>query len=231
MNEVLRQEKKFLITLDQFQTLKEKLREIMISDSHNGDHGYSIRSLYFDTLEDDDYNDKEDGNFLRKKIRLRLYDPKADFAMLEMKQKEGMYQRKRSLKVRRSDAEKIIAGEYSCLLNYEDPFASELYCIMNMNVYRPKAVVEYNRLAFIARENNIRVTFDFNIIGTESNFNVFDEAMIENTLFAQDAVILEVKFNGFLLSYIKDVISGIDSSELSVSKYCLSRAVSKHYRY
>jgi hypothetical protein len=36
-------------------------------------------------------------------------------------------------------------------------------------------------------------------------------------------VVLEVKYNGFLISYIKDMLSAIDKSELSVSKYVLAR--------
>jgi hypothetical protein len=36
-------------------------------------------------------------------------------------------------------------------------------------------------------------------------------------------VVLEVKFNGFLLGYIKELINSADKSELSVSKYVLAR--------
>lgn len=36
--------------------------------------------------------------------------------------------------------------------------------------------------------------------------------------------VLEVKYNGFLLSYIKNLVNGADRSELSVSKYCLARS-------
>ncbi len=36
--------------------------------------------------------------------------------------------------------------------------------------------------------------------------------------------VLEVKYNGFLLSYIKDLVSSANRSELSVSKYCLARS-------
>ena len=41
----------------------------------------------------------------------------------------------------------------------------------------------------------------------------------------------KVKFNGFLLSYIKDLLRRCEKSELSVSKYALSRMVSKHYLF
>ena len=44
-------------------------------------------------------------------------------------------------------------------------------------------------------------------------------------------MVLEIKYNGFLLSYIKDALRALDGSELSVSKYCLGRGVSKHYTF
>lgn len=47
--------------------------------------------------------------FLQKSgelLRLRIYDPASVFAVLEMKQKQGEQQRKRSLKLRREEAER-----------------------------------------------------------------------------------------------------------------------------
>ena len=38
----------------------------MLSDPHNGTHGYMIRSLYFDTPFDDDYFEKQAGIELRR---------------------------------------------------------------------------------------------------------------------------------------------------------------------
>ena len=54
---------------------------------------------------------------------------------------------------------------------------------------------------------------------------------MENPILDPCLVVLEVKFNGFLLGYIKDMLEECNASELSVSKYCLGRAVSKHYRF
>ena len=36
-------------------------------------------------------------------------------------------------------------------------------------------------------------------------------------------MVLEVKYNGFLLSYIKDLLDEVHRPELSISKYCLAR--------
>lgn len=223
MNQVLREEKKFLISVDSFVALSHKLEQVLLSDPHNGTHGYRIRSLYFDTVYDGDYFEKEDGVELRRKIRLRCYDPNADYAMLEMKQKQGPSQKKRSLKISRADAISLTKGDYSPLLKYSEPFAAECYAFMHCRCYRPKTIVEYNRKAFIAKENKIRITFDNNIISTESSFDLFDPHLNMNPVLDKYDVVLEVKFNGFLLSYIQQLIDTVNRSELSVSKYVLAR--------
>ncbi len=223
MNKVLREEKKFLLSIDEFIALSHRVEQVMLSDPHNGTHGYRIRSLYFDTAYDGDYFEKLDGVELRRKIRLRCYDPNGDFAMLEMKQKQGANQMKRSLRISREDATELTRGNYSPLLKYREPFAAECYGLMHCRAYRPKTVVEYNRKAFIAKENKIRVTFDNNIVATESSFDLFDPRLNMVPVLDKYDVVLEVKFNGFLLGYIRELIDPANRSELSVSKYVLAR--------
>ena len=224
MNEVYRQEKKYLMTLVDMARLSARLEPVMLQDAHNGALGYSIRSLYFDTLNEGDYQDKLDGLELRRKLRLRIYDPAADFAMLEMKQKQGSYQKKRSLRISRQDAVALASGAYHCLLRYPDPFAAECYGLMHLRCYRPKTIVEYRRRAYIARENKIRVTFDHEIRATEASFELFSPRLNLYPVLDPFQVVLEVKYNGFLLSYLKNLVSGANRSELSVSKYCLARS-------
>ena len=223
MNQVLREEKKFLINVEDFLRLSHKLEQVMIQDEHNGTHGYIIRSLYFDTIYDQDYFEKAAGTELRRKIRLRVYDPAATFAMLEMKQKEGNQQLKRSLRVTREEGIAISRGDYSPLLSYREPFAAECYAMMHARCYRPVTIVEYHRKAFIAKENKIRVTFDNQIEATESSFDVFSPRLNMNPALDKFDVVLEVKYNGFLLDYIRKLINDADRSELSVSKYVLAR--------
>lgn len=226
MNEVFRQEKKYFMNLADIGRLSAALDRVMLQDVHNGAQGYSIRSLYFDTLGNRDYNEKTDGMELRRKLRLRLYDPAADYAMMEMKQKQGNYQKKRSLRVSRQDAMELASGNYRCLLRYSDPFAAECYGLMHLGCYRPKTVVEYKRKAYIAKENKIRITFDTQIRATESCLDIFDSELNMYPVLDPFNGVLEVKYNGFLLSYIKALVNGADRSELSVSKYCLARSAS-----
>ena len=230
MNEVMRQEKKYLVNLEDLYRTAGRLSQVMLRDEHGGAQGYRIRSLYFDTPDDADFYEKIEGIELRRKIRLRIYDPDGDFAMLEIKQKQGAYQRKRSLRVDREDARRLAAGQYGPLLAYKEPFAAECYGLMSRLCYRPKAIVEYRRQAFIARENRIRVTLDHHIVATESCLDLFTPDLNLYPVLDPFNAVLEVKYNGFLLSYIKAAVSRADRSELTVSKYCLARSAGLKFR-
>lgn len=231
MREVLRQEKKYLLSYLQFRNLDHLFSQALRPDPHNGNLGYPIRSLYFDTMEERDFYEKEDGLEIRRKIRLRIYDPGADFGMLEMKQKQGENQKKRSLRLTRQDAAELAQGRYSCLLRYEDPFAQECYGMMNVMQYRPKSIVEYRRKAYVASENKTRITLDFDIKATESDFRIFSPNLNMYPVLDAYLAVLEVKYSGFMLSYIKDIISTEGKSPMSVSKYSLSRSVGLHYLF
>lgn len=223
MRNVLREEKKYLITLENYISNCHFFKQVLHEDVHNGQQGYKIRSLYFDTINDDDFYDKIDGLQLRRKIRIRIYSPSDKFGLLELKQKEGNYQRKRSLKMSKKDILEMIKGNYSVLLQYEEEFAREMYAIMTTKHYVPKVINEYTRVAFVANENNIRITFDRDIKATETSFDIFDQNLALNTVLDPYKVVFEVKYNGFLISYIKDIINKCDRIQTPISKYCLAR--------
>ena len=231
MIEVLRQEKKYLINLQQYYHLSRRFSKLLMEDAHSSGDGYLLRSLYFDRLDDNDYEEKIDGLELRKKIRLRSYGTDPQSAKLEMKQKQGVLQKKRSLTLSKEQSQRLIKGDYSVLLESDSSFAGECFGVMHMQCYRPKAVVAYTRKVFVANENDIRITFDHHLTGSESNFDIFSNDFVGNTIFDPSLVVMEVKFNGFLLSYIKDIINDANVSELAVSKYCLGRAIGKEYIY
>ena len=114
MIDVSRREIKYQISPHEIAGLKRRLASIMRCDRHNGRDGYLVRSLYFDTPFDTDYEDKIDGYNERQKIRLRLYDPQEDTVKLELKEKKGTVQRKRSLILNREEAEQMICGIDFC---------------------------------------------------------------------------------------------------------------------
>ncbi len=223
MQQVLRREIKYQLTTLQYYTLSHKLSKILREDANNGPDGYMIRSLYFDTLTDNDYYEKDFGVDARRKMRLRCYSAESSFALLEMKQKQGQQQRKRSQRLTRAEAECCMAGEYGVLLERDSPFTAECYGLMSRQFYRPKTVIEYMRKAYVAKENNIRITFDHNIRASQSYAQFFSAKLPLHPAIDPFTVIMEVKYDGFLLSYIKDLIEAANVSPLAAGKYSAGR--------
>lgn len=225
MNIVLRREEKYTIQTKEALFYYDKFEKIMSTDKFSKDGSYTVRSLYFDNVDDKDFFDKINEQYFRRKIRLRIYSPNDKTAKLEIKQKQGVFQKKRSLSITRDDAKELIEGNTSILLNYDNDFANEAYSIMNLECYKPKTIIEYQRRAFMAKENQIRLTFDSNIRATESSFDLFSENLLLNPIIDPNYVIFEVKYNHFMLSYISDMIADINRSAVSSSKYCMGRSI------
>lgn len=225
MNTVLRREEKYLISLKEAMHFSDIFNDILQKDSYSEFDSYTVRTLYFDNIDDNDFFNKINEQELRRKIRLRIYNPNDKTAKLELKQKQGVFQKKRSLSISRKDAKELINGNISILLNYRNDFADEVYSIMSMECYRPKTIIEYKRKAFMAKENNIRLTFDSNIQSTESNYDLFSDNLLLNNVLDFNNIIFEVKYDKFMLSYITDIIACIDRRTVSSSKYCLGRSI------
>lgn len=230
MIDVCRRELKYLVSLRDVVSLKKRLSEVIAEDSHNGENGYLVRSLYFDSLHDSDFEEKVDGYDNRQKVRLRVYDFDSQTAKLELKEKEGNSQRKRSLLLNREEAEYMIKGEYEFLLERSEKIAQWLYTFLVTKCYRPKCVVEYDRFAYCESVNDIRITFDANLRATESCSDLFDKNLILYPVSRTEEVTMEVKYNGFLYTYIKNVISQTAKMPVSNSKYVRARMVSKKGR-
>lgn len=222
MLDVLRREIKYEIDACRELKLKRQLSAILEADAHNGVGGYRVRSLYFDTPDALDYYEKIEGLENRKKIRLRIYDFGDSTAKLELKQKQGIQQRKQSLTLSRGQAEQIISGDYSCLDDCGE-FGRYMRLTMQTGAYRPACLVEYDRTAFFCRTNDTRITFDSGLRSNEGSFELYDASVQLSPVSSPGEVTLEVKYNRFLMSYIKDVISTADMLGVSSSKYCRCR--------
>lgn len=230
MIDVSRKEIKYVVNLQETARLKRRLAPLMKEDPHNGINGYVVRSLYFDTPFDTDFEEKVDGYDNRKKIRLRVYDPEAGSAKLELKEKSGTAQRKRSLLLTRTEAEQMIRGGYGFLKEREEELASWLYVTLTSKCYRPKCIVEYDRFAYYLDYNETRVTFDAGLRAGEGNYNIFDKNPVLYPVSGRGEATLEVKYSGFLFTCIKNELTPYEKMAVSNSKYCRARMVSKRGR-
>ena len=226
MSTVLRREEKYALAVSEAVCYANRFAQFMQPDPHTDKSGlYRVRSLYFDTPDDKDFYDKLNEQNLRRKVRLRIYHSYDTTAKLELKQKENIYQKKHSMTISRQEAISIINGDYSVLLNYHDPFAAEMFAIMVGECYRPKTVIEYQRKAFIARENHIRITFDSCINASESSFDLFSPSLPLHPVLNPSKAILEIKYTHFVPGHLADILSQIDRRGFSASKYCLGRQI------
>ena len=224
--DVKRKEMKYRISLSASLQAQWLFGQMIPGDKNNGVDGYMVRSLYFDSINDIDLSEKQDGVENRKKIRLRIYSPDDQNAKLELKEKQGVWQRKQSLTLPRDIAILVSTGDYRPLAEMEHPLAQELYYYMTEHLYRPKCIVQYRRYAFVVPTNDIRITFDRYLEASEGNLDLFGDGTTYYPIDTLDDVTLEVKYNHFLFSYIKDLLDGIDKEVVSYSKYVMSRYIS-----
>jgi len=215
-----RHEYKFVIPYEEMLSLRQKLDELLTLDRGNS---YIVRSLYFDSYDDQDYYDKLNGEINRKKIRLRIYDTTSDKVKLEIKAKYDYHQLKESLVISKKDANEIINGNYEFLLNYDNEVAEKIYLILKEG-YKPKVIIEYDRLAYITTTTT-RITFDYNIKSSTDFENFFTDNINYVNLVDGKDVVLEVKFDRFLEPYISKVLEKYISRYQSVSKYMMGRNI------
>lgn len=225
---VNRRELKYPIGEMDYYRVNKLFNEILTPDKNNGKYGYKIRSLYFDSINNDDYYAKVGGEEVRKKIRLRIYDTNATKVKLEIKRKLNISQIKETTTISKEDAISLINKDYSVLLKY-DEIAHSAYNIMTMGQYQPVVLIDYNRRAYIHTENNIRVTLDSDIRSNEFDFNMFSDDVTMVPAFDYYNALLEVKFDGELFCWISQALIGLDTTNYSISKYCSGRRFYENY--
>ncbi|WP_105617270.1 polyphosphate polymerase domain-containing protein [Vallitalea okinawensis] len=224
-----RKELKYVISDSDYYSLSNVLKKLLIQDPNNGEFGYKVRSLYFDSLNNIDYYSKIRGEEDRKKIRLRIYDTDCLKAKLEIKRKINFNQIKETVEISKDDAKRLIKKDYQVLLSYDDHVASTAYNIMSLGQYQPVVLVEYDRRAYIHTENNIRITLDSDIRTSETNFQLFSDSVCLIPMFNHYHALLEVKYNGELFGWISQILGNRESVNQSFSKYCSSRKFYDNY--
>ena len=220
----LRKEIKYIVPLQTAYAIEQKLDRLLARDAHCIDSAYTIRSLYFDTVDNTDYWDKIAGIERRKKLRLRIYNQDCSLCKLEVKQKTGELQDKESFIVDSGDAHQLSFGETDVLKKYfkEVPFSITLYAAMSWDCYWPAVQIEYDRTAWQYPLYDTRITLDRNVRASESNMDIFASDLI-CTPVLQGQAILEVKYNEKMTGFISDVLGQFQLTQESYSKYCAGR--------
>ena len=223
----LRHELKYLIGQRQYLVLRNALGGVLRRDPHAAKQGgeYSIRSLYFDTVFDSAYYDKLNGVKDREKYRMRIYNDSADSIFMECKTKVGNYISKRSVKIPRSLADRLIASDADGLEFTANGLLRDVFREMRTNLLHPAVIVDYDREPFVHPAEEVRITFDKNLRTGLNATDIFDFGAPTIPVFDSDVMVLEVKYNRFLPQYIADIISFScpEAVQTAVSKYTMCR--------
>ncbi len=226
---VSRSEVKYLLSMPDRVYLLNALNRILIPDAYGTSGGYTVRSVYFDSMMNDDYLDKERHADEKKRLRVRVYHPDDRTAKFELKRKSFGRELKESVIISREDARRLLAGDCSALLHYDDETARYAYQLMTTRLYRPVSLIEYDRKAFTHPEFNTRVTMDNHLRCCEFCCDLFSKKLNFKALMPADETILEIKYDRFLLRQIQEVIAQCDLGKKAPSKFGSSRRILKHY--
>ena len=203
-------------------SIRSRLRAVAQPDPHAVDGKYLIRSLYFDNLNDKALREKLDGVNMREKFRIRYYNGDPSLARLEKKSKLNGLCAKLSNPLTAEEAQRIVDGQLGWMLDSGRPLVQELYCKMRCHGLRPKTIVDYTREPFVYAPGNVRVTFDYDIRTGLRATDFLDPNCV--TVPAGDApILLEVKWDEFLPSVIRDAVQMPGRHVTAFSKYAQCR--------
>ena len=222
METVFRKEIKYLISRRTALWLQQRLDPIMERDIHGDQGRYFIRSQYYDSPDDRDLWDNLDGLYEKRKIRLRIYSLSDSIVKLEFKCKMGLDGVKYSLPIKREEALLMEQGDASFLLGYDSELAMRLYLRITQGCYRPKTIIDYQRLAFAYPAGDVRITFDTDIRGAIYPYGLFED--VGNVAVGStERVLMEVKYTGFLPDKIAELLAAADALPQNHSKYSRAR--------
>ena len=219
-----RVELKYLVSELQLFFLQKKLEQIMQYDRfHPNGESYIIRSLYFDDLYDSCLQENENSTDYREKFRIRTYNGESSVIHLEVKEKIHGYTRKKKENLSYEDCMCYINKELVLLKTEDGDLKKKLYASIQLSHYQPVQIVEYERIAMVEPNGNVRVTFDRNVGGTNQIHTFFDEILPVTPALTAGMHILEVKYDEFLPDTIKEVLNSISLKRVSFSKYYYTR--------
>ena len=217
-----RHEWKHEINYTDLLVLRQRLKAVMQPDPHAVGGSYFIRSLYFDNLADKALREKIDGVNRREKFRIRYYNRDTSLIHLEKKSKWNGLGNKQGAVLTAQESQAIVDGDWEWMLDSGKPLVQELYSKMRSQGLRPKTIVDYTREPFIYAPGNVRITLDYDI-RTGLNCTDFLNPNCVTIPAGNSPIILEVKWDEYLPSVIRDIVQLDGRHTAAFSKYAVCR--------
>ena len=213
-----RVEDKYALTKLEFERLRSKFMSILPVDRGET---YRISSLYFDDYKNTCLADTVNGQPIREKFRIRIYNDTLDTIKLEHKTKQYSRIHKDSMTLNIDELNQLMCSQ---TIETDNPVANVFNRAILTRCLRPKVIVTYDRTAFVYKQGNVRITFDENLCASQNISEFGNPNLIYDypeTLFR----VLEVKYDAFLPDFIADLLEHGNMWQSANSKYRTCREI------
>ncbi len=218
-----RVENKYLVSDLDLAVIAQRLSRVMLQDIHQSGDCYEIRSIYFDDARDRCMDENDAGVDCRKKYRIRTYGANGAPLNLEIKEKQNGLTKKTACRITLDEYNSIFDGGLDLAVSDKKPL-NQLLLHMHCSKMQPKAIIAYERTAFVHPVGNVRITFDRNIMASRNCESFFDhhiEGLIP--ILPTGMHILEVKYDEYLPDVIAKQLEIGKLQQTAFSKYYLGR--------
>lgn len=226
--EKYRHELKYLVSNGEVMMIRSRITGLLQPDAHTGPEGrYSIRSLYFDDYDNTCLAENEDGTDPREKFRIRIYNGSAQHIRLECKRKERGKTLKKACSLTEAQTRQLMQGKPLGNLNDQPPLLRKLTLQMLTRGMRPVVIVEYDRIPYVCRNGNVRITLDTNIASSRAIDCFLEETIPKRLVLPLGQQLMEVKYDEYLPDYIYRSLQLTNLRQTAFSKYGICRKYSR----
>ena len=226
-NRKFRHELKYVVSDAQLRLLENRVKNLLSLDAHTGESGkYTIRSLYFDDYYDTCARQNENGTDPREKFRIRIYNHSSDIIKLECKRKERSKTHKTSCTLTVEQTKCLMQGKPLDNISSLHPLLQKLTYKMLRFGYKPVVIVEYDRVPFVYKNGNVRVTFDTNVSSSTDIEHFLDESIVKRPVMPYSKQLLEVKYDEYIPDYVYRNLQIHSLTQTAYSKYYICRKYS-----
>lgn len=221
-----RREKKFLLSLEQYNSILRKiLQHGMRYDSHCKDGNiYSIYNIYFDNDNNTVIRRSVSHPRFKEKFRLRSYTvPKSgdEEVYLELKRKINGIVVKRRAGLSYNDAIGFLMD--GIMPQSKDRLVcqvlKEISYYLHITNARPAVYLSYDRIAmFDSGDPHFRITFDKNITTRRYDLELSKGPYGEKLLY-DDEILMEIKISGAIPKWFADILTEEKAYMSGFSKY------------
>ena len=222
-----RHELKYEISNCELILLQNRINHLLQPDKHAGAFGaYNIRSLYFDDYNNRCFYENENGTDPREKFRIRIYNHSSERITLECKRKERGKILKTACPLTEEQTRLLMAGKVLPDIEQQPPLLQKLTYEMLTRHLRPVVIVEYDRIPYVYKNGNVRVTLDTNVSSSTAIECFLDEQIPKRPVMPMGRSLLEVKYDEYLPDFIYRNLQLQNLRQTAFSKYYICRKFS-----